>query len=177
MPDDLQTLEDRDQKARKAARRAKDGLDSLIHSRTEAQRTVIAAWLHAERGDEIARLLKEATDARLAFESALVLDAASQLAAMGDLRRVEWRRARRYSRELDLSGRTGRVEIRTRETQFPANASDYSLPSIGSLFLRINKKDGTPSLLFERMGRDFETGRWRDSASWHPVGWSPSDAR
>lgn len=61
---------------------------------------------------------------------------------------VEWKSKYRFSTEYVPSGVTGIVEICTHDSKFGYNVSSYSQPGIGKLFVRLLKKDGTPSLKF-----------------------------
>ena len=45
----------------------------------------------------------------------------------------------------------GVVQIRVRETKFPANTTDYRMPNLGEPFVRLLTKDGKPGLKFETM--------------------------
>jgi hypothetical protein len=50
----------------------------------------------------------------------------------------------------------GVIEVRTRQTEFPQNLADYSIPSLGSRFVRICKADGTPGKRIARYALDWE---------------------
>lgn len=58
----------------------------------------------------------------------------------------------------------GVVETRRSNTQFPLNAADYRLPSIGSGFVRLLNKDGKPGLKFEELQRSWNQWKLADEA-------------
>lgn len=143
-------------------------------------------WAHdIERRDRIASFTKQLDDglgARLgagikeardaarratrAYEDALIAAGLAKLAAIGDLRREEWGyggNSWERNRPYKPTGRTGLLEVRDRDSKFPDNMSEYSLPSFGAVFIRINKKDGGPSL-------QFVTRSYRED-DWKPIGW------
>lgn len=82
-------------------------------------------------------------------------------------RMVEWSYPRRlYSQATVqnrvLTGRVGVLEIITNKSEHPANKT-YGLAERGELVIRILKKDGTPSKVYERLNR-----RW--NLQWVPEG-------
>lgn len=60
--------------------------------------------------------------------------------------------------EPHRTGRRGIIRVWTREEKCPANIT-YSEPRVGSLFVRLLKKDGTESLQFDTLGG--YNGQWR----------------
>lgn len=86
----------------------------------------------------------------------------AKLAAMAERRVEEWRRTKTLG-WLDRgppkpTSRTGQWEVRKFDTELGGNAD---APAIGELFIRINKRDGAPSMMF--------VSRWRTS-DWRVVG-------
>ncbi len=81
---------------------------------------------------------------------------------------AEWGYARyAYRRGVKvLTGRRGRFEVCTPQTQFAGNISTYRQPAPGTIFIRILKKDGTPGLAFE-------TERYGSFEDWLPEGQKP----
>jgi len=73
----------------------------------------------------------------------------------------EWKRDRRSLNAL--TGRKGRYEVRTLESQFASTPHGVSM---GERFIRLLKKDGTPSLRHEWLGT------WR--GKWLPEGEDPN---
>jgi len=101
-------------------------------------------------------LNKAVTVAREAYEDDLVRKAAAPRAddiKIG-MKMVEWTNGRSYFGSHQYAwratGRTGRVDVWTRETVRPDNMR-WGLPAIGDLFIRILKKDGSDSALFETL--------------------------
>jgi hypothetical protein len=176
---DLEALKAKAASLREAACEAEDAHShadgsraNLIHQRTRAQAAVITAMVRAEQQSTIDQLGQRAAEARAAADAAGIEAGNAELAAMSDPRRVEWARGKYLSDAYRATGRTGQYEVWTRETVCAAGRADYSLPRIGELFLRINKKDGTPSANFERAsGLD----RRCDPGGWHPVDWNPGE--
>lgn len=87
---------------------------------------------------------------------------------------VEWKsKFRMCAGDYIPTGVTGVVELCTHDSKFGSNVSSYSHPSIGKLFIRILKKDGTPSL-------KFASGFALDGSlpyRWHPEGVDPNIER
>lgn len=120
--------------------------------------------------DAIARLRSEAVRAERAYQDAIVEAAKDKLKDYPAGIVVEWTQWRdNWQRRPDLykpTGRRGKYEIRTRETLFAANRN-HGRPSIGEVFIRLIKKDGTPGTGFVES---------RKSGDWLPEGETPKDA-
>ncbi len=88
---------------------------------------------------------------------------------------VEWAPKYRWAGPGDYvkTGVTGIVEICTHDSKFGSNVSTYSQPTIGRLFVRLLKKDGTPSLKF--VGAYTLDGNL--PYNWHPEGFDPNTER
>jgi len=99
---------------------------------------------------------------------------------------VEWKSQRyRYSREERSKQPTGKraiVGVWTSGSPSPENVY-HGLPSIGDLYLRVLKKDGTPSTRFERLfsywgdepeGAEERFARRLERADWYPEGVDPN---
>lgn len=72
------------------------------------------------------------------------------------------------------TGETARLDVVTRESKFADNLSSYSRPGVGSLILRVNKKNGEPGLKFIE-NRYFVRSEWR-VPTWYPEGEDPNQA-
>ncbi len=110
--------------------------------------------------DEAARLLAEA---EAEAGKANLVNYPSGIVAEWGYARYAYRRGVKV-----LTGRRGRFEVCTPQTQFAGNISTYRQPAPGTIFIRILKKDGTPSLAFE-------TARWGGDLvpAWLPEGQKP----
>ena len=75
---------------------------------------------------------------------------------------VEWASGPGWSRTRRISGRTGLMEIATPNMPHPSNQS--WLPGPGAVIVRILKKDGKPSLQFDR-----------NTYNWYPEGVDPNE--
>jgi hypothetical protein len=168
MTEDLKALTDRAVKARTAfyeakaaAIRAENDCEHLILDRVAAQKAIITQEVMAEHQPKLDALKKAAAAALAIVDAASIAAGQAEIAAMGDVRVVEWETTR-FGNNWVLTGRSGRLEVATRETRFSAVRS--SSPTVGEILVRINKKDGTPSLLIA-------TGSYR--LSWKPLDWKP----
>lgn len=132
-------------------------LDLLIRSKKDAVRDKYDALI-AKEYEEIDR---EHREERLALEKqCLEIDhqreleriAKASTETLGGVpiggKVVEWAPKYRFSTEYIPTGLTGVVEVCTHESKFGSNVGSYSQPSIGKLFVRVLKKDGTPSMRF-----------------------------
>lgn len=116
----------------------------------------------------VAEAGKEEHAARLAYENAIIAEGRATLATMGDLRREEWGYAGQTwerNRPYKPTGRTGILQVRDHDSALPDNVARHSWPDVGSVFIRINRKDGTPGLQFVRHAYD--------ERDWKPIGWKP----
>lgn len=156
-------------------------LDLLIRSKKDAVRDKYDA-LVAKEYEEIDR---EHREERLALEKQcreidhqreLERIAKASTETLGGVpiggKVVEWKSKFRYTPGGFVpTGVTGVIELCTHDSKFGNNVSDYSKPDIGKLFIRILKKDGTPSLKFDaKYTLGDELPYW-----WHPEGVDPNN--
>lgn len=123
--------------------------------------TKIDGELEAKYGERIRALRDAEGRVRQALYVAKIEAGKAALSGFPSGVMVEWGYDMRHrwdrSREKKPTGRRGRYELRTADTEFPANTGSYRLPNIGQVFIRILKKDGSPGLKFEslRAGSDW----------------------
>lgn len=160
----------------------KQAFEAASFALYELERERNEKWRDAQRkaGDavmnEYAPRVSELTKAKIAAQRAL--DAANIEAGKSALEGlfrgvlVEWgypkRRwggARVGNQKIALQRAT--LEVRTPQSQMPGNVSDWRLPKMGSVFLRILKKDGTPGMKVESYNAE------RDAKRWLPEGQTP----
>ena len=145
----------------KAAMHERD-VEAAIDAKIAAE----AVKIRADHESEVSAARDARWQAGLAVEEARTERSKAILAAMGDLRRAQWQRKKisRLWYEDDITQvRTGQLEVVTREAAYNDTTSR---PLTGSIVIRINKKDGTPGLMFEN---------WygHDPLGWHPMDWRP----
>lgn len=136
--------------------------------RTSIFREALAAEMSAKHDAGILEASRRLQEATKAWEDAKIAESqnakwnghavGTKLVQWKDVS-VSWARERRWEKD----GKVGIVEIRTRDSRFPANVR-YGLPEIGEPFLRILKADGTPST-------QIETSSWK--RCWLPEGKEP----
>lgn len=128
--------------------------------------------------DTLAELVVEMDAANRKYQDMLVEQAKAK--TLGGVpvggRVVEWISQYRFSSIRKQSGKIGIVEVCTIESRFSDNVV-HGIPTVGKLFVRILKKDGTPS-------RNFANGRWSLDGGddklpwgWYPEGVDPNKER
>lgn len=128
--------------------------------------------LDAEYGERLRALIQAERDAEQAYLAEKEKDAAKDAPYPIGTKMVEWTEPyRSFYNEVPKkpTGRTGVIELVTRETQHPANLR-YGKASVGSYVIRLLKKDGTPSLSY------VELGAWR-TGTWLPEGKEPKQPK
>ena len=145
----------------------------------EAAAAKIKAELAAKYDAPLAELAAAEAAARAALDAARVAAAAATPGVPKGVL-IEWDRleSRRYNRDWAMrrTGRRGVIEVVTADTEWPGNIGSYRRPDPGGFILRLLKKDGTPSLLFERWTPPTEEGMTWGSARWVPEGEKPEGA-
>lgn len=141
-----------------AAARARIALSDLgAVRRNERQKRISAfiAELDEELGARFDDPLEEAE--KVLAEAESVRDKAREDAALsGPLSRFvgveveEWRSGRWEIGELKRTCNRGVMEIWTAKSAAPVNFASWRKPEIGHLVVRLLKKDGAPSLRFEK---------------------------
>lgn len=127
--------------ARRNLRETKEARDDEIEAAVAA---IKAKW--EERVDAAYRHLKLAERA----EEDERLAAAQHHPLLG--KTVTRTTTKRIARSWCDVEQRGIVEVRTRDTVFPANGSSWDLlPDVGQPFVRLLKADGTPGLKWERL--------------------------
>jgi hypothetical protein len=157
-------------KANAAEDAARRKYESERDSRLSVARAQILADLEP-LDKERARLNREAHDARVRYEAALVEEAKAgdgapypigTVMCEWDLEGSSWDRKRKFV----PTGKRGVVEVWTRESVVSAALGRYSWPDPGTFIIRIFKKDGKPGTAFVKLGS------WR-ADGWHPEGKAP----
>ena len=122
----------------------KDARDAEIGLTVAAIKAKWADRLSAT-SDAVAAAAKAEEDARLA--------AAQHHPLLGKTvtRTITKRLTRSWRGEWCDVEQRGIVEVRTRDTVFPANGPSWDLPDVGQPFVRLLKADGTPGLKWERL--------------------------
>jgi len=181
----LTTPDDRDHAAnradtevlRAAARSAAGGLSNLRRAKDIERRDRLAA-LTKQLDEELAARFDAEIDAALAaekvadraYQQEMIRAGRARLAAIDDPRREEWGytgQTWERNRPYKQTGRTGFLEVRDFDSKFPENVRDYAQPVHGEVFVRINRKDGSPGLQFVKSYRE---------QHWKPIGWTPEVA-
>jgi hypothetical protein len=150
----VKVVEELEQELRARKRRAEDEFEAAFHEATKADR------------DRIEALRRESYEAKEAWEDAKIEQAAQDEKALpvGTVL-VEWKRSGYYGGGPSKpTGRKGVVNIWTRQSDHPGNLR-WGLPEVGDRYIRVLKKDGTPSRNFEKLSD------WK--ASWLPEGTEP----
>jgi hypothetical protein len=132
------------------AERAESRLKNDVREKRDAARAVIDEQLRAEYDEPLRIAAQERCAAQKALDDVRISEQASTGPAIGK-RYIEIARRSTWGEERGPTGRVSVVEQRTHTTMFRENAR-WGLPMMGDKFLRVLKKDGTPSLNFARIG-------------------------
>lgn len=156
-------------------------LDLLIRSKKDAVRDkydalVAKEYEEIDREHREERLALEKQCREIDYQRELERIAKASTEMLGGVpiggKVVEWKPKYRWASRGDYvpTGVTGVVEICTHDSKFSGSIGLHSQPSIGKLFVRLLKKDGTPSLKF--------TGAYTLEGNlpynWHPEGVDPN---
>ena len=159
--------------------RCKSELASILGKRDDERRDLLAAEtrridaLMEERyGQQITATANAVGLARAALDAARVEAAQSKADELPQGTLVEWNNQpiTKWSRHYKFSrtGRRGKIEIVTGESQFAANLHGYSCPKLGDVIVRVLKKDGTASSKFVRWPCNVNWGPQWQSEDWMP---------
>lgn len=152
----LEALREAETKAKRALKAVLNERDEIIRREQDA----IAKRLRDEYDPKVTPLYIAARDASMAVsreEDRLAREEPNAPHPVGT-RMVEWGLPRYSYGRNPLKAKTGRVgiiEVRTTDSKF-AGSLGYSTPRIGAAFIRLLKKDGTPSLAIIRSLRGWE---------------------
>lgn len=141
------------EKAARAAYIARTKVEDESHEwRVPRERAALEAIMAEHNrlfGAKIKAAREAEWEANRAHEAAMAKAAAANTGWLPVGTKVfEWVRPGRWARAgepMRKSGRVGVVEVCTHESFFAGNAR-YSRPSVGQVFVRLLKKDGSPSL-------------------------------
>ena len=138
-------------------------IDRERHKRLREATAEINAALDAQYGEEKLRREAEAARARRALEDAKITEATAKLESLPKRFFEKKTSGRAWERRpAKPTGREAIPEVRRHDTIFPGNRT-WNLPEVGEIFLRVLKKDGTPSSLIERYPE------WKGWDEWFPV--------
>lgn len=126
--------------------------------------------LDAKYKKPLAELKAAEATAQAALDAALVAVAGARELPKGTL--YEWRRkeSRPWARDYALrpTGRRGVLEVVTRGSAFPSNQGSWRRPAVGTVIVRLLKKDGSPSLMWET---------WHENPVSHQANWLPAGVK
>lgn len=147
----------------RAQRVAEDKLDTRKRRLEREAAKRIDAQLKDER-EELHELRRQVYAARCAWEDELVEHARKDPSVGRVL--IGWTALRCYGGGWSPNGQKGRIDVWTRESKHPENMR-FGLPSPGSLYIRVLKKDGTDSLNFDTLNHSWKV-------KWLPPGETPA---
>lgn len=162
-----------------AAQRKLDALQSARRNFTrkaedEASRK-IEAEAESQFGTDIQSAIEEFAAAKTAWLAEKESEAAKSAPHPIGTKYLRWEKEqRRWSAPPDkqlkwiATGETALLEVVTRESKFADNLASYSVPRMGSLILRIHRKDGKLGLRFVKS--------YNFSPEWYPEGEDPNQA-
>lgn len=165
----------------KAWRSAELALSNLEYDASDERSSLIAAatkeidqQMRDKHGAKIQAAKDAARTAKQAYEAALVAEGERAAASVHDGVLVEWdwmaSNRWRNDHAWRETGRRGNCEVITPSTVFPGNKS-WGRPSVGSVAVRLLKKNGQPGMDCVRMSK----GDW-SKAQWLPEGETPKDS-
>jgi len=141
------------EEAVQAAEEAVRAIEREISAEIDAACAAIRAK-HKATLDAACRARSQAVEAKNA--AAISEGAASPLVGKKVRREVNRWRGPIWSSRRETVEEFGIVEVFTRESRMAEKLSRYGRPQLGTLIVRILKKDGTPGLKFERL-----TEQWK----------------
>ena len=159
--------------AQEAAGKAERAYETERDKRIRRATDEIDHDMREQRSEHLA-LCRARGFAEIAWKEARVEAARKKAHTLGPIGTVliEWDSGRSYGytsrREWRKTGRTGKLDVWTMDSAHPANMT-WSLPSVGDFYVRVVKKDGSESRLFESL-RGY-------SSDWFVEGKSPPGAK
>jgi hypothetical protein len=153
------------------AHSAKNSLERKRDARLQAFRMSLDVE-HQVEALSVGQLNIAAHALKVEWENARVAQTALRSHEKGPVgtKLIEWTTGRTgygsYRREWRATGRVGRIAIWTADSERPENMH-WSLPVVGSYYVRIQRKDGSLGKMFDSL-RDYGT-------TWLPEGQKPPE--
>lgn len=132
---------------------AKSNEDELKY-RVDTEARAAAAAVTASYYDQLSELARLRRDAEQIANDAKIADTNKDNRVGQRVSKWGYARTSIWDRNPPKVHRFGTIEVRTHNTVFPANQT--WLPAIGHLFVRLEKKNGTPSLRFDNHVQGWE---------------------
>lgn len=143
--------------------------DNKISATVNEFRITLQAKLGKEYDEQISSAGATASAAEAEAQTAEYAYAVSEPPVIPGTELVRWATGSWYhSPGTFLQDAIGIFEIVSFDSKFPENLSEYSRPKVGSYIVRLLKKDGTPSLKFDKYNHL--------GSNWLPKGKQPKGA-
>jgi hypothetical protein len=173
------SLEDKHNSARRVLGELQTKRGNFVRNAKREAESKIEAEASALFDAEIKAATSAVSLAHAAYMAEVETRAAQNAPRPVGTRYVRWERRQSYDRKptpWTKTTDTGVLEVVTRESRFADNLASYSRPSVGTIILRLCKKDGELGIKFASYDEFEKTQNTWKISTWYPEGEDPNQA-